>query len=832
MNENRFKELPPGELRVKIDPDLLGFESTADCEYHGRIIGQDRAIKALTMGLEIESPGYNIYAAGLSGTGKASTIKNLLEQLDLKKKIPDDICYVNNFRDTDMPVVFMLPAGLGKQLRGDMDDMILYLQKQIPHLFESEIFKKKSEHIVNSYMDKQKEIVKTFSEKIEKENFQLVQFQIGPYTKQDVVPVYEGKPVPIEQLESLVEQDKFDRKKFDRIGEKLSELRIELDSTMKETRKIEKKIREEIDSLEHKTGLPVVSEHISDISLKYGKYSDKIKDYLKDVQENILSNLKLFQEKDEEKQPSPLPFLQTGTTEEKFTEYKVNVLIDNSQTKATPVIIENTPTYKNLFGTIEREVDRSGFWKTDFTKIKPGSLLRANGGYIVFNAIETLAEYGVWKFLKRTLENRLLTMQLYDPLNIASTAIKPEPIPIDVKVVMLGDDYVYHQLYNLEDSFSKIFKIKAPFDTEMPNNEKHISDYACFIKKIAEDEGLLQFHKSAVAEMVEFGIRLTGKQKKLSTRFSEIADLIREASYWARKDGSTVVMEAHVDKAWKEKIERVKLIEDKIQEMIEEGTIMIGTEGEVTGQVNGLSVYDLGDYTFGKPSRITAETSMGRAGVINIEREAKLSGKTHDKGVLILEGFFRGKYTQDKPLTMSVSICFEQSYGGVEGDSASSSEVCAILSSLSGLPVRQCLAMTGSVNQKGEVQPVGGINQKVEGFYDVCRAMGNKLTGTQGVIIPALNISSLMLRKDVVQAVSEGKFHIYPVSTIDECIAILTGVDAGERDEEGNYPPGTTNFLVNEKLEFLAKGLKDFGEKKSETQELPENNTEKERMLL
>ncbi len=335
----------------------------------------------------------------------------------------------------------------------------------------------------------------------------------------------------------------------------------------------------------------------------------------------------------------------------------------------------------------------------------------------------------------------------------------------------------------------------------------------------------MQFHKSAVAAMVEFGIKLTGKQKKLSTRFSEIADLIREASYWARKDGSSVVVEQHVDKAWQEKIERVKLIEDKIQEMIEDGIIMIDTEGDIVGQVNGLSVYDLGDYAFGKPSRITAETSMGRAGVINIEREAKLSGKTHDKGILILEGFFRGRYAQDKPLTMSVSVCFEQSYAGVDGDSASSSEVCAILSSLSGLPVRQCLSMTGSVNQKGEIQPVGGINYKIEGFYDVCRAMKGGLTGTQGVIVPALNISGLMLRKDVVKAVSEGRFHIYPVSTIDECITILTGVNAGERDEEGNYPPDTVNFLVNEKLEFLAKGLEDFGGEEDETQEESGNNT-------
>ena len=806
-----YKEVPPEKLRVRIDPDSLGFEDTKSCDYSSVIIGQDRAVSALKMGLEIESPGYNIYAAGLTGTGKASTIASLLNQLDLRKKIPDDICYVNNFRNPDMPRVVTFTAGMGNQFQKDMDELVLHLKKQIPNLFESEDFKKESEQIINSYITKQKEMVREFNEKIQKEGFQLVQYQMGKYTRQDIAHVYEEKPVPFDQLETLASQDKFDKNELEKIREKLSDLRIELDALMRESRQIEKIIRKEIDALEHKTGLPVVSGVISDIRLKYGDYNKKITAYLDEVQEHILSNLKMFKEQEGEQasqQAHMVPFMQSP--KKSFLEYKVNVLVDNSKTEKAPVIIETAPTYKNLFGTIEREIDRSGFWRTDVTHIKAGSLLRANGGYIVFNALEALIEPGVWPFLKRTLKNRLLNMQPYDPFSMASTAIKPEPIPTDVKVIMIGDDRLYHLLYNLEEDFKKIFKTKSQFDTEMPVNDERIADYACFINKITADEELLHFDKTAVAAVIEFGIRLAGKQKKLSTRFSDVADLLREANYWGKKDGSSVVRESHINKAYEEKIGRLKLVEDKIQEMIEDGTIMIDTEGRVCGQVNGLSVYDMGDYSFGKPAKITAETSMGRAGIINIEREAKLSGKTHDKGVLILEGYFRGKYAQDKPLTMSASICFEQSYGGVDGDSASSTEIYAILSSLSNIPIRQDIAVTGSVNQKGEIQPIGGVNQKIEGFYDVCRAKG--LLGEPGVIIPALNVPDLMLRKDLVKAVSEGKFRVCPVETIDEGIAILTGAEVGEMDEKGNYPPGTVNFLVNEKLTSLAKGLKAFGE--------------------
>ncbi|MFB3926474.1 MAG: Lon protease family protein [Syntrophales bacterium] len=822
--KNEFEEVPVQKLRWRCDPDSLGFESTKECEYYKGIIGQERAVKAITMGLQIDSPGYNIYASGRSGTGKTSTIMSLLKQLDLGKKIPDDICYVNNFKNPDMPRVISLPAGMGKKFQADMDELVSYLKRQLPFIFESESFKKESEEMMEKYRTKQKELFKEFNEKIFKENFQLVQFQIGPFTRQEIVPLYEGKPVPVEQLEVLAEQDKFSKIELEKIKKKLIELRVELDSLMRETRQLERDLRKETEALEYKTGLPVVSGMISDIRMKYGESDGKINSYLDEVQEHVLSNLKAFKEREEEQQQQqqavlPIPYMQPQQT--RFIEYQVNVLVDNSQTTKIPVIHETDPTYKNLFGTIEREIDRSGFWRTDFTKIKAGSILRANGGFIVFNALDALIEPGVWLALKRTLKNRLLNMQPYDPYGFIPTALKPEPIKIDVKVIMIGDNYLYYLLYNLEDDFKKIFKTKADFDIEMPNQDKQIRDYICFMKMIIDDEKLIEFDKKAAAAIIEYGVRLTGRQKKLSTRFVEIADLIREASYWAKVENSSIVTDRHVDKALAEKIHRVALIEDKIQEMIEDGTIMIDTDKMVTGQVNGLSVYDLGDHAFGKPSRITAKTSIGRAGVINIEREAKLSGKTHDKGVLIMEGYIRGKYAQDKPLAMSASIAFEQSYGGVDGDSASSTEMYAILSSLSELPLRQDIAVTGSVNQKGEIQPIGGVNYKIEGFYDVCRARG--LTGKQGVMIPSLNVPDLMLRKDVVEAVENGKFHIYPVATIDQGIEILTGVEAGQMDENGTYPEGTVNYLVNEKLKNIALSLKKFGEAEEKKKESAEN---------
>jgi lon-related putative ATP-dependent protease len=545
---------------------------------------------------------------------------------------------------------------------------------------------------------------------------------------------------------------------------------------------------------------PLIQGGISGVREKFSY--PNIPEYLNDIEKNLISNIELFKgQKKEQREVVELidPFLP----------FRANLLIDNSELKGAPVVIETNPNYLNLFGSIEVATARYGILNTDFTKIKAGSFLKANGGFLVMNALDALIEPGVWTTLKRTLRNQTLEIQNYAALfMISTTRLKPQPIKCNVKVVMIGDAYTYNLLYYLDEDFKKIFKVKAEFDSEMKIDDSTIKDYITFIRKISEDDKLQPFDKSGIAAVIEYGARLAGKQKKISTRFHIIADVLREASYWAKKDNKKTVNREHVDKAINERFERVSLIEDKIQELIEEGTIMIDTEGKVVGQVNGLSVYDMGEFAFGKPTRITARTSVGRAGVINIEREADLSGRTHNKGVLILGGFMRGKYAQKKPFSLSASIAFEQSYSGVEGDSASSTEVYAILSSLSKLPLRQDIAVTGSINQKGEIQPIGGVNEKIEGFFDVCKAKG--LTATQGVIIPYQNTQGLMLRDDVIEAVKQGKFHIYPVKTIDEGIEILTGVKAGETREDGTFEKDTVNFLVDQELQRLAQSWKSF----------------------
>ncbi|OGP89423.1 MAG: ATP-dependent protease [Deltaproteobacteria bacterium RBG_16_47_11] len=805
VNQN-FEEVAVEKLRWRCDPNVLPFETTEAIEPCDEIIGQDRALEAIRLGLDIGSVGYNIFVTGLAGTGRFTTIKCVLEEMDIKGKIPDDLCYVNNFKNPDMPHMLILSAGQGNAFKKEMENLVESLKKKVPLLFENETYLNKKKEVVERYRNKQAEMFREFEKKVNKEGFTLVQIQMGPYSRPGIFPMVEGNPVNIEQLESMVEEGKYTKEDLEKMRAKQTELVNELENIFKETRKSEKEIKEELTALDNEVISPVVKDSISDIKERFSH--EKVPRYLDEVQEDILANLNRFREKEEPPAP-PIPGLVFPQPVDSFTEYSVNVLVDNSETKGAPIIVETTPNYRNLFGTIERVVDRSGMWKTDFTHIKAGSFLRANGGHLIFNALEALVEPGVWPALKRTLKNQVMEVQTYDPFYLfATSALKPEPIECSTKVIMIGDAYVYHLLYNLDDDFKKIFKIRADFDSVMNRDGGKIQQYVAFIRKICDEEKLRPFDKSGMAAVVEYGVRLAGRQKKLSTRFYLIADLLREANYWALKDESEVVKDIHVDKAIERKVYRKNLIEEKIQEMIDDGIILIDSDGMVVGQVNGLSVYNLGDYMFGKPSRITVKTSMGKAGIINIEREAEMSGPIHNKGVYILAGYLRGKYAQDKPLTMSASICFEQSYSGVEGDSASSTEIYGLLSSLSGLPLRQDMAVTGSVNQRGEIQPIGGVNEKIEGFFDVCKGKG--LTGKQGVLIPHLNIDDLMLRKDVIESVKEGRFHIYPVKTIDQGIEILTGVEAGEQVENGRFKEGTVNDLVDKKLRELGTKIREF----------------------
>jgi ATP-dependent Lon protease len=535
--------------------------------------------------------------------------------------------------------------------------------------------------------------------------------------------------------------------------------------------------------------------------------SEKVKKYLQAMLEDMADNLKIFSPQN----PLQMPGSSSTMPEmDHFQPYNVNLLVDNSQRKSPPVIIEEYPSYRNIFGAIERVVDRSGVGRSDYSKIKAGSLVKASGGYLVFNLKDAIVEPGVWQGLKRALKSKKIEIQTYDPLYFfTTTGLKPEPIELNVKVVLIADAYLYHLLGYYDEDLRKIFKVRADFDTAMDKTAQSIQRFTEFIKMVTDEEQLKPFDRTAVAALVEHAVRMTGRQEKISTSFPAITDLIREADFWAEQEKASLVQERHVDKAIETRIYRSNLVEEHIQEMIDRGTLLIDVDGAVVGQVNGLAVYMLGDYAFGKPSRITASTSMGRAGVINIEREADMSGNTHNKGVLILGGYLRRKYAQDKPLTMSASIAFEQSYSGVDGDSASSSEIYALLSSLSGVPIKQGIAVTGSVNQKGEVQAIGGVNQKIEGFYDCCRHKG--LTGDQGVMVPESNLKDLMLRKDVIAAVQEGRFHILAVKTIDEGIEILTGKNAGKKGSDGTYPEGSINYLVDRKLAELAEDIKQFG---------------------
>lgn len=824
MKEKKLPEVPFSKLRWKCPVEKLDFDSTKDVEPCTKIIGQERALKAVRLGLEIESAGYNIYVAGFVGTGRNTTIKRLLEELEKGETPPDDLCYVHNFKNPDAPTLISLPAGKGKVLKHDMNLLIETLRRNVPLIFEDERYQENKKKLLESFKGKEREILKGLEKRVEADGFVLAQVQTGPFTRPEVLPMVGENAVSMETLEKYVEEGKYKKEDLEQKKEQYDRLSDELETAFKEVRKIEKQMKAELDNFDTIAVMPLVKDAIGELKQKYAKYQ-KLLAYIDEVQTDIIQNIDKFKPKAE--QPQMLaPFMPYQPRTDEFLEYDVNVVVDNSDAKGRPVIIETTPTYRNLFGSIERVVGRFGEWKSDFTRIKSGSLVRANGGYLVLNALDVLIEPGVWTALKRTIRNRIIEMQPYDPFYLfGGTSLKPEPVEFRLKVVMIGDAYLYYLLNAYDEDFRKTFKIKADFDTVMKRNKDTIYDYACFIAKVCVDENLRHFDKTGVAAAAEYAARLSGNQDKLTTRFLQIADIVKEANYWASKDRSELVQAKHVERAIEEKIYRVKLIEEKIQELIERGILMIDIEGAKVGQVNGLAVYDLGDHVFAKPSKITAQTSMGRAGIINIEREANLSGRTHDKGVLIMTGYIRAMFARERPLTLSASICFEQSYSGVEGDSASAAELFAFISSLAEIPLRQDIAVTGSVSQKGEIQPIGGVNEKIEGFFDVCKA--NVLTGTQGVIIPERNVQELMLRNDVVQAVQEGKFHVYTMKRVEDGIEILTGMPAGERGPDGEYPEGTVNYAADKKLDEMSEKMREFAEKsKGEEEEVPKK-TEK-----
>jgi len=794
----------PTRLRWRLDPASLPFATTDELEPLAGLIGQDRGVSAFRFGMGMEREGYNIFVTGPNDTGRLANVRRLLEDLTRKGQAPDDLCYVNNFKNPESPVLLRFPAGQGQAFKKDVNSFLDHLRTEVPQLFESQDFVARKNEIMEAYERQSREFFKELNKKVKDTGFALVNVQMGNVQRPELMPIVDGEPKPLMQLEEMVEKGRFPADEYEKLKQTYALLKKEIDEIFLQLRDLQKEVKEksrEIDKIMFRT---LAEEALA--ALRRNHTGDKVDKYLVGMVEDMAENHEVFLQSREAAQQAP-----PGMVPDFFSPYRVNLLVDNSELASAPVIIENHPTYRNIFGSVERVYDRSGVWRTDFSKIVAGSLLRANGGYLVLNLMDAVLEPGVWPALKRSLKSTKMEIQTYDPFYFfSSSGLKPEPIELDVKVVVLGEERLYHILRHYDEDVPRIFKVRADFGLTMDRTDDAIADFARFMKRECDQNGLRPFDRGAVAALVEQAVRMAGRTEKLSTAFPVLADLLMEADHYAGLDAADTVAAAHVDRAIEERILRANRIEEAIQEMISRGTLQIDVDGAVVGQVNGLAVYSLGDVAFGKPSRITAATSMGKEGVINIEREADLSGAIHNKGVLILSGYLRRRFAQDKPLALAASIAFEQSYGGIDGDSASSTELYALLSSLSDAPLRQDIAVTGSVNQKGEVQAIGGVNHKVEGFYDTCKALG--LTGKQGVMIPATNVPDLMLRKDVVQAIEKGSFHLFAVRTIDEGIEILTGKPMGAPGKDGKFPKGSISALVDARLTELAKGLKSFGE--------------------
>jgi lon-related putative ATP-dependent protease len=793
----RKLEVPVERLRNYLDPAQLDFESTAEVPPSNGAIGQDRALSSLEFALDIGSAGYNVYVAGDTGTSKNSTVESFLHHLAKDKPVPSDWIYVYNFDDAYQPRSIELPAGLGEQLAADMDRFIEDCKREIPRALEGEHYERRKAEMMKEIDGPREQLSAQLQEMAKQEGFAIQTTPVGVVT----VPLGEdGQPISREAFDELPEE------KRQEIQERNQKLQQEVAQTMARARRLEKEAGELIKALDKEIADSAVGTLLEELRERYVQH-EAVVIHLVKVREDIGQQVELF--RPQEKEAVAFPGLGRPSSDDVLERYKVNVLVSHRDANGAPVVIENNPTYYNLIGRIDYRV-RFGGMTTDFTMIKPGALHLANGGYLVIQAVDLLTSFQAWDALKRAIRAQSVHIEnLGEQYSAVPTAtLKPEPIPLNIKIVMVGLPYIYYILHNADEDFRKMFKVRSDFGVQMDRTKAHAHSYASFIASQVASKGLLHFDRTGVAKMVEYGSRLESHQQKLSTRFLNIGDLVAEASYWAGKDNAELVQAAHVQRAIDERTYRSNMIEERLRDLVTEGTLMISTQGHVVGQLNGLSVSAIGDYSFGRPSRITARTAFGQSGVVAIERETKMSGRIHSKGVLILGGYLMGKFAQDKPLALSASITFEQLYDEVEGDSASSTELYAILSGLSDLPLRQDIAVTGSVNQLGEVQPIGGVNEKIEGFFRVCKALG--LTGQQGVMIPEANVKHLMLNEEVVEAIKNGDFCVHAVKTIDEGIELLTGRRAGNQLADGTYPPGTVYYLVDEKLRAFSKRYREI----------------------
>ena len=813
--------LDPQQLRRRCDPAQFSFDCTDDLQPAEGFIGQERAIRAIEFGLAVDRPGYNIFVSGLTGTGRVSVVRSYLQSVVQKKGVAalglpaaSDWCYVYNVSDPDRPLVLQLPAGGGKRLRAQMDELVAGLRAELARTLGSDEYRASRKAVSDAGQARQRRIFAALEQQAAKAGFLVQMSQMGV----SLIPLVNGRPMTQEEYAALPPEER------ERIDSRRVPILEAVQAAFEQVRLVDRETAEAMRDLERQAAEFAISKPFNNLLAEIREPA--VARYIEEIRSHTLANLQLFAPAEGEPDgppAAPIQQLVPGPlgVRDPYVAYRVNVFVDNSDATMPPVVVESNPTWGNLFGRIERRAVL-GTYVSDHTMLKSGSIARANGGYLVVSARELLVNPGVWEGLKRAIRNR--EVRLEDPAEafglIAPQGLRPQPVPLDLKVIVTGDPELYGLLSRLDEDFWEVFKVRADFDYQVAARDDYLHAYADFICTTARQEKLRHFTREGVAAVVEHGSRMVDDQRRLSARFGFLKDILIEADHWAAVDGASLVSANHVRKAIDERVYRSSLVAERINQLIADGTIMVDVAGAVVGQVNGLAVYDLGDFAFGKPSRITARTYMGRAGVVNVERESRLSGSTHDKGVLILSGYLGAKYAQDKPLSVTASICFEQSYSGVDGDSASSTELYAIISSLADVPLKQGIAVTGSVNQKGEVQAIGGVNEKIEGFFDVCRAIG--LTGEQGVMIPASNARNLMLRQDVVEAVEAGRFHVWAVSNVDEGLEILTGLPAGSLGPEG-YSPESVHGRADRRLRALAAGIREFSGETGTSARQPEN---------
>ncbi len=790
----RPEQLTAEQLWCPCPPDSFALETTEELPSQVSIIGQERAIRGIEFGIGIASFGFNIFALGYAGTGRATTLRAFLDRTAEKQPVPADLIYVNNFNEPNQPRAITLPPGTAIQLRRDMDELVDDLFVEIPRSFESDDYERQREKILREMSEERNGRFSELEHKVNEQGFTLLKTPTGL----GIAPVLNGQVLTPEAYQRL------DAETRGGIEDRQQVLQSTMAKTMRDIRDLEKRAKRQLEQFDREIADSVVGHHIQEL-LKQYQHLEEVPEYLQEVHADVVSSVGEFRSQDEAGEGLAAA-LRSSEREAFPKRYKINVLVDHSQQSGAPVIIEPNPTHGNLLGRIEHRAE-FGALVTDFGMIKPGALHRANGGYLVVEARALLANPLAWEALKRALKNRQIRMEEIGTQfqTISTVTVEPEPVPLDIKVILVGEALTYYLLHEVDEDFRKLFKVQADFGVDFDRSPAACQDYARFVAARCHEEGLLHFDARAVARIVEHGSRMADHQGKLSTRFGEVADLVREASFWAMRHGRDHTTADDVEQAIEERIYRANRAQEKTLELIREGTVRVDVEGQAVGQVNGLSVLSLGNYSFGKPTRITARTFTGKDGVVSVEREAKLSGRIYNKGVLTLTGYLGGKYAQKTPLSLSASVSFEQTYDEIEGDSASSAELYALLSSLSELPIKQGIAVTGSVDQHGNIQPIGGVNQKIEGFFEVCLQRG--LNGEQGVLIPQQNRRNLMLRAQVRQAVERGEFHIYPVDSLDDGLEILTGVTAGQMQEDGSYPSGTLHARVLDRLAMIARHL-------------------------